>query len=241
VDRSIRHREPAGASTGVAVVLALSLLVSACSSVDNALSRPNASQTTGTTPTTQTGSFSDRMNAFFFGPPAQPGEPATTVAGRPQDVDCPSVDVRSGAGTLSLGAAGAEPNPTNVRYQVTISQMARECAVLGATMTIKVGIQGRIILGPAGGPGNVDIPLRLALVQEGVEPKTIWTKLYRVPVTVPEGQTNIPFVHVEEDMTVPVPNSQDLEAYVVYVGFDPAGLNLKPEKKKPVKKARASR
>ena len=33
--------------------------------------------------------------------------------------------------------------------------------------------QGRIIIGPAGGPGKVDVPLRIAVVQEGVKPKTI--------------------------------------------------------------------
>ena len=49
-------------------------------------------------------------------------------------------------------------------------------------MTIKLGVQGRIILGPGGGPGQVDVPLRFALVEEGMQPKTIWTKFYQVPV-----------------------------------------------------------
>ena len=58
------------------------------------------------------------------------------------------------------------------RYQVTIGQTARECAALGGVMTMKVGVQGRVLLGPAGGPGQVDIPLRMAVVQEGTNPKT---------------------------------------------------------------------
>ena len=59
------------------------------------------------------------------------------------------------------------------RYQVTIAQTARECAALGGVMTMKVGVQGRVLLGPAGGPGQVDIPLRMAVVQEGPQPKTV--------------------------------------------------------------------
>ena len=40
-----------------------------------------------------------------------------------------------------------------MRYQVGIAQTARECAALGGVMTMKVGVQGRVLLGPAGGPG----------------------------------------------------------------------------------------
>ena len=95
------------------------------------------------------------------------------------------------------------------------------------------GMQGRVLLGPAGSPGQVDVPLRLALVQEGLEPKTIWTKLYRIPVMVPPGQSNVSFVHIEEDMTFPAPSAADVESYVIYLGFDPAGSNEPVNKKKP--------
>ena len=108
--------------------------------------------------------------------------------------------------------------------------MARECAVLGATMTIKVGVEGRVILGPNGSPGEVVVPLRYAVVQEGVEPRTIMSKFYRVPVTVPPGQGNVPFTHVEEDLTFPTPSYADLQKYVIYVGFDPQMMEAK---KKP--------
>ena len=106
-------------------------------------------------------------------------------------------------------------------------------------MTIKVGVQGRIILGPTGGPGHLDVPMRLALVNDLVQPKTIWTKLYIVPVEVPAGQTNVPFVQIEEGITFPLPEPSDLVTYVVYVGFDPAGIKAPPEPKKPRKKSGA--
>ena len=80
--------------------------------------------------------------------------------------------------------------------------------------------------------------MRLALVREGIEPRTIWTKLYRVSVAVPAGQTNVPFVQVEEGMTFPVPSPQDLEAYVVYVGFDSSALTAPEKPRRPAKKAK---
>jgi hypothetical protein len=94
---------------------------------------------------------------------------------------------------------------------------------------MKVGVQGRVIVGPVGEAGTLDVPLRLALVQEGASPKTIWTKLYRVPVSIAGGQPNVPFVHVE-DISVPKPSAADLQAYVVYAGFDQQATPERPQR-----------
>jgi hypothetical protein len=178
-------------------------------------------------------SISDKMNSWLFGPPVTQ-DPAASP-GTPAEVDCPGVDVRAGASTLSVTAPGQEAGPMSTRYQATIGQTARECAALGGVMTMKVGVQGRVLLGPAGGPGQLDVPLRVAVVREGTEPKTIWSKLYRFNVAIPPGQTAVPFVHVEQDVTFPMPRSDELEAYVVYVGFDPSAAPARPEPRKKKK------
>ena len=62
-------------------------------------------------------------------------------------------------------------------------------------VSMQVGVQGRVILGPAGAPGTVDVPMRFAVVHEGPTPKTIVTKLDRVPVTIPPDDANVLFTH----------------------------------------------
>ena len=62
------------------------------------------------------------------------------------------------------------------------------------------------------------------------------TKFYRVGVAVPPSQLNTPFVHVEEDLTFPVPRPSELEHYIVYVGFDPAGAPARPERRTKARK-----
>jgi len=173
-------------------------------------------------------SMSDKMNNFFFGPPAQPNAPRP---GDPVDIPCPSVDVREGATTLAINAPGQDPGPMNTRYQVSIGGTARECAPLGGMMSMRVGVEGRVLLGPAGGPGQVDLPLRIAVVQEGPEPKPIISKMVRLTVSVAPGQTGVPFRHIEQDLAFPMPSPSVLENYVVYVGFDPAAPSDKPVRK----------
>jgi hypothetical protein len=183
-------------------------------------------------------SITDKLGNWLFGPSSStPGD--TGSANTEAEVDCPGVNVRQGASTLAVTAPGAESGPMTTRYQVTIAQTARECAALGSVMTMKVGVEGRVLLGPAGGPGQVDIPLRMAVVQEGPAPKTVVSKFYRLAVAVAPGQTSVPFVHVEQDLTFPMPRAADFDAYIVYVGFDPQSLNTKPERKtKPKQKPR---
>jgi hypothetical protein len=179
-------------------------------------------------------SFTSRVKSFFAGdsanlfaaaPKTAPGAPAAPT------IDCPSVETRQGAGTLAINAPGTENAALSLRYQASFVQTARECIVRGNDLIIKVGVQGRIVVGPAGGPGPITVPLRYALVREGLEPQTLWTKLFMVPVTIPEGQLNLPWLHVEEEMTVPLPPGSELEAYVIYIGFDPDGAT--PPKPKP--------
>ncbi len=223
--------------------LTIAALGAGCSSSGSVLSSaPEEPQSTAQR------SFSDRFAQLLSGTSA-PGTTASASGEAEQPSYCPVVDVRQGASTMSVAGrvptaaakpgapapAGTENTAMQLRYQGTIGQTARECSFAGGNFVMKVGVQGRLILGPEGGPGQIDIPLRYALIQEGPEPKTIWTRLYRFPVVVSDGQSSVAFSHVEEDMIVPRPRALDLENYVVYVGFDT--LAMKPAAPaKPVKK-----
>jgi hypothetical protein len=165
---------------------------------------------------------------------------AEAGTGSATDVECPSVGVRTGATTLMIGSkpGEGEPSAMDLRYQATILRTARECQVSSGVMTMKVGIEGRVITGPAGGPGTIDLPLRIAVVQEGIHPKAITSKFARVEVAIASAVDRVPFTHVDPEISFPLPQPiADIDAYVVYVGFDPMGA--RPEKKKPAAKPKA--
>jgi hypothetical protein len=150
------------------------------------------------------------------------------------DIECPGVQVRNGAATLLIGSKPGEGEPAalDVRYQGSIIRTARECHVNAGVMTMKVGIEGRIITGPAGGPGTVDVPLRIAVVEEGVNPKAVASKFGRETVALSGSIDRATFTHIVPDIVFPLPQPLGLiERYVVYVGFDPIGDQ--PVKKKP--------
>jgi len=158
-----------------------------------------------------------------------------TATGAQPDVNCPPVDVRRGASTLTICPTGDKTAMT-LRYQVDFAREARECAVTGGNMVMRVGVEGRVIVGPAGGPGQVDVPLRMAVVEEtpssGTHP--VLTKFILIPVVIAPNQGSATFTHIEEGITFPLPTpTAQLDDYLVYIGFDPvtAEAQAKPAPK----------
>ena len=97
----------------------------------------------------------------------------------------------------------ADINGCGVAQRPT-SRTARECDLQGNQIIAKIGIQGRVIAGAAGAPATVEIPMRVAVVQGGVNEKVIATKAYRMTVQMTEDGS-VPFTLVAEDLVYPVP------------------------------------
>ena len=210
-----RHARILRTSAGTAALLGMGLLLSGCGST----------------------SLNSMTGGLVGSPPPPPTTtgPAAGVGVNPpapsdQDLPCPDTAVRTGAATLIVGkTAGQEqPSPLDVQYQGSIVRMARECHVIAGTMHIKVGVEGRIITGPAGGIGNLTVPLRVAVVREGVNPVTITTDLAQIPVAVNNTVDRVAFTHVYPDLAFPLPRPIGaLDNYTIYVGFDPIGAQSK--------------
>jgi hypothetical protein len=218
---------------GAAALAALTLasLSAGCSSgIFGSASDPAASSASASA---SSPSMTSRVTDFFAPPKLQhvPTDDSAKLATE----TCPPVDVRLGASTLTIPPGSADA--FSLRYQGTIGEMARECKVANGIMRMRVGVQGRVLVGPAGGGGKIDVPMRYAVVKEGPEPKTVVSKFYKVAVTIPDGQPNVAFTHIDDDVAFPLPSDGDIDAYVVYVGFDPIGEKQQPAKKPAAKPA----
>lgn len=238
------HLMRSGDRMAVAALLALGLLGPGCSGNSLLGSSP---ATTGSTPPPSTSSPStlDKISNLFSNSTASSPQ---TVAGAAQDIECPLINIRQGASTLTIGttasSAGDETSTNNgamsVKYEGTFVRAARECAVAGSDVVMRIGVEGRIIVGPAGGPGQVNVPLRMAVVDETPnKTKPIVTRFVQIPVTVASATDNPTFTHVEEGVSFPIP--RDIDRYVVYIGFDPlaAQAQEKPKARPTKPKAKA--
>jgi hypothetical protein len=176
-------------------------------------------------------SLGDRFKSLFGGKSDAPAEGAPPVATEPKpDMSCPPVSIRAGASTYAMGAPGKQPVGNDLRFQATITKTARDCTQNGGEITARIGIQGRVIAGPAGAPSTVEIPLRVAVVQGGIQEKTIATKVYRTSVSMSETGSE-PFSLVAEELVYPAPPGAEGDSYIFYIGFDPQALKPEPKPK----------
>lgn len=162
------------------------------------------------------GWFGSQMRTTTVANSATPA-PGTPGAFDPNEYTCPKVEIRGGAAAWQITDKGDGA----LRYQATLGQTARECKFAKPDMTVRIGIQGRVLIGAKGGPGSLTVPVRVAVVQEGPSPQPIWTKLYSVPVSIGPAEMQVDFSLVVEDATFPLPAPATLERYVIYIGFDP--------------------
>ncbi|MGD0848233.1 hypothetical protein [Bradyrhizobium sp.] len=176
-------------------------------------------------------SINDRFKQLFGSKSQAVGE-ASAADGI--ELDCPVVKIRAGASTYAVAVPGKQPVGADLRYQATITRTARDCTRSGGQITARIGIEGRVIAGPAGTPATVEIPLRVAVVQGGIQERTIATKVFRTTVSMSEG--NVPFSLVGEDLVYSSPPGVTSDSYIFYIGFDPQALTpeepAKPARKK---------
>ena len=148
-------------------------------------------------------SLTDRFKGLFGGKQAKSRRRSSRPSPKPE-VNCPQVTIRFGASTYAVAAPGKQAVGNDVRYQASIGKLARECIKAGDEITAHIGIQGRVIAGPAGAPATVEVPLRVAVVQGGIGEKVIATKAYTTTVTMSQDES-VPFTFVAEDLVYPAP------------------------------------
>jgi hypothetical protein len=161
--------------------------------------------------------ITDRFNQLFG---SKKAVEATTADGT--ELDCPVVKIRAGASTYAVAPSGKQPIASELNYQATITRTARECRRVNSQIVARIGIQGRVIVGPAGAPPSIEVPLRAAVVLAGINEKVITTQVYKTTVSMTaEGGT---FSVVGEDLTFTMPQNLTSDAFIFYVGFDPQAV-----------------
>jgi hypothetical protein len=128
---------------------------------------------------------------------------------------CPELRILGGAEVLRRYESGHEDDPASVIWQASFGNTARECLYNpDGSLTLRVGVSGRVIAGPKGAAGEVPVPFKIAIVK--YRESVLATEAYTVTVAVPPtGSSTFTEVH---EINVPSPGSD--RDYIIYVGFE---------------------
>lgn len=143
------------------------------------------------------------MNILRYGgttvPPAAPAPL--------DDAYCPTIDIREGGAVVQVGGRG----------QIALGQIARECTPRpDGSVSVKLGIQGRALLGPSGSPGRFDAPVSMTIKRNGA---VVASRAKQIAITIPPGSAQGSFTLVEDGLIVPAAAAKD---YDIEVGLGSA-------------------
>lgn len=123
------------------------------------------------------------------------GTPPLALDAPIEVAECPAVTVAEGGSAMRTG------DGANVRSQVSVAEVARECTGRAdGTVVIKVGVQLRALLGPGAGAGRFDTPVTIT-VKRGDQ--VLASRTRRVAIAIPPGQAETTAVIVEDGLVVP--------------------------------------
>jgi len=124
------------------------------------------------------------------------------------ELNCPQVVIADGGAAIR---AQSGTDSGSLRNQVSILKVARECTpTSGGGFTLKVGVEGRVLLGPAGSPGSYYATLGTQVLRGTT---VVARRSARVGGTVSAGQGGTDFSYVEQGIVVP-PGRGEVEVIV---------------------------
>lgn len=128
--------------------------------------------------------------------------------------ECPPIRVRSGGEAIYGYEGNKVGNPKALNFQAVIDKQSRNCVVSNGLITVKMGVVGRLLLGPAGEKRDFNLPLRFAVERDQ---QAVFSEKYDIPVKVTAPNQSEEFVKVVENVAIPYIGGEDI---VIWVGFD---------------------
>jgi hypothetical protein len=132
---------------------------------------------------------------------------------------CPRVTLLEGTAILRTYTKGKKDDPDEIIYQATITDVTRSCKYEAGNLYMQVAAAGRVVFGPKGAAGSLELPVRVVVKQGENVP---YSQLGKIQVAVPAGGEATQFIYKDEQVVVPAPKTPSLQ---VLVGFDEGPYN----------------
>lgn len=129
---------------------------------------------------------------------------------------CPLVSFQEGTTFYRAYTRKGEGDPSKITYQSSLADVTRSCTISGDQLTISVFAAGRLVAGPQGSAGDVELPVRVVVLDKKTK-SVLYSELSTQVVTLTGPNLTAQFVFNDSNVTIPVGAGGETE---VFVGFD---------------------
>lgn len=146
----------------------------------------------------------------------KPPPPMQLPPAEEEDFVCPAVVIDDGGAAIR---AQSGPDSGSLRHQISLVHVARECTPTGGGgFRLKIGVEGRVLAGPAGGAGSHFATLHSQVLRGTT---VVARRSARVGGSIPSGQSATDFSHIEDGIVVP-PGRGEVE---IIIGLGTGGAS----------------
>ncbi len=165
------------------------------------------------------------------GDAGQPAGTAKTASGTTQRVvqgACPQIFMKDAEAIYRVYAKGGKKDdPQQVSLQASIGNYTRQCTTDDQNLTMTVVAQLRLVAGPMGYSGSVNLPIRITVEDET---STYYSEVTNFAAELPPGQGSAQVLFRKDGIKLPLGSGALVR---VNVGFDQgAPAKTKTKKKK---------
>lgn len=126
---------------------------------------------------------------------------------------CPRVTLRSNDAVHSVYARNGEGDPTQLVYRAAIMDTTRSCTYGPGTLGMTFAIAGRVIPGPLGRTGTINLPVQITVYQNQ---DVIYSQTLNQQVAIADTAGATQFLATDTQFSMPTPTSPNVR---VFVGF----------------------
>ena len=130
---------------------------------------------------------------------------------------CPRFQVWPRDHHVTIYEPGRAGDGLAVMHRGEITQTARECSIEGTKVTVKYGFSGRVLLGPRGKAGSVNLPVNIFVTDAKRE--RIQTDKGQIDVAVSLDKP-IGYFSAVKTISFSIPEGSRPGEFEVFVGFD---------------------
>ena len=105
----------------------------------------------------------------------------------------------------------------SIVHRGEITKLARECQLYSDRVVVKYGFAGRVLLGPKGQAGVVNLPVHVRVA--GADKKVLANDTVKLTATIPAGNPVRLLLHGRE-ISFPVVVGSRPEDYKIFVAFE---------------------
>jgi hypothetical protein len=133
---------------------------------------------------------------------------------------CPQVVAWPQDRLLTVYEPGHNGDSLSIVHRGEITKLARECQLYSDRVVVKYGFAGRVLLGPKGQPGVVNLPIRVHVA--GTDHKVLAKDVVKLTATIVAGNP-VGYFSMVKEISFPVIVGSRPEDYKIFVAFDKPG------------------